>query len=105
MSVDPSVQIMTAYVVDDDGTELAWVERVKIGGGTQVVTVDGVPEERQHPSFWRYQVRLISPDRMVGDRLLDADTYDQAVAAAVEYGRKRLEHKSQAENLAEVLGL
>jgi hypothetical protein len=94
---------MVSYVLDDDGTELAWIERVKIGGGTQTVTVDGVPEERQHPSWWRYHVRLISPDRMIPDTLHEAETYDEAVAVGVAYGRRRIEHAGMVDELAKVL--
>jgi hypothetical protein len=101
--LDATVEIMTARVVDADGTELAWIERVRIGGGVQVVTVDGVAEERQHPTFWRFHVRLLSPDRMIPDQLRDTDTYDDAVELALQYAAKRIEHAGRIADLAEDL--
>lgn len=99
----PDVQIMIAHVTVDDGPPLAVIERVRIGGGTQTVTVDGVPEERVHPSFWRYHARLISPDRMIPDQLLETETYDEAVEVALKYADKRIEHADRLTALAEDL--
>jgi hypothetical protein len=94
---------MTARVVDADGTALAQIERVRIGGGTQTVTVDGVPEERIHPTFERWHVRLLSPDRMIPDQLLDAETYDDAADLALRYAAKRVEHAAAVAELADSL--
>jgi hypothetical protein len=97
------VQIMTARVVLPDGTAVAQIERVLIGGGTQTVTVDGVPENRVHPTFERWHVRLLSPDRMIPDELREAETYDEAVDLAIRYADKRAEHAAAIAGLAEGL--
>lgn len=97
--MDDAVQIMLANVTMPDGTVVANIERVLIGGGTQNVTVDGVVEVRQHPSFNRFHVRLLSPDRMIADQLLEADTYDQAVEIGLAYAEKRAEHAATIESL------
>jgi hypothetical protein len=91
---------MTAAVNAHDGTPLAQIERVRIGGGTQTVTVDGVPEERQHPTFFLFHVRLLSPDRMIPDQLCEAQTYDDAVELALKYAAKRVEHAARIDELA-----
>ena len=56
-----------------------------VGGGTQVVTVDGQPEDRVHPSSVVYHARLISIDLAQSDVIKDCDTWDAAVAAAEAY--------------------
>lgn len=98
--MSPELHIMIAHVTVNDGPPLATVERVKIGGGTQTVTVDGVPEDRVHESFYLYHVRLISPDRMIPDQLIETESYDEAVEAALKYGDKRVEHAARVEALA-----
>ena len=95
----PRVQIMVAYVVDDDSVPLARIERVTIGGGIRVV--EGEPQ--QHPTFERFHVHMLSPDRMIPDQLLDAETYDEAVDLAVAYGGKRIQHAAKVAELAESL--
>jgi hypothetical protein len=97
---EPQVLVTVASVRLDDGAEVARIERVTIGGGTQTVTVDGVPEERRHPMMQLFHVHLISPDRMIPDQLHDAQTYDEAVELALAYGRKRVEHAAQVDALA-----
>jgi hypothetical protein len=94
------VMITQARVSLDDGLAVALIEAVTIGGGTQVVTVDGVPEERQHPIFHRFHVRLLAPDRMVPDALHEAETFEEAVALASKYADKRAEHAARIEELA-----
>lgn len=96
----PELHIMIAHVTVDDGPPLAVIERVKIGGGIQTVTVDGVPEDRVHESFYRHHVRLISPDRMIPDQLVETEGYDEAVAVAMKYGDKRVEHAARVDALA-----
>jgi hypothetical protein len=99
----PTVTITGARVDLDDGTTVALIEAVTIGGGTQVVTVDGVPEERQHPTLHRFHCRLLAPDRMLSDQLLDAATYEDAVEAGLKYATKRAEHAQQLAELAAAL--
>lgn len=94
------VQIMTAQVVLDGGTAVAQVERIRVGGGIQTVTVDGIAEQRQHPTFVRHHARLLSPDRMIPDQLLEVDTYDEAVQLCLAYAAKRVEHATQIDALA-----
>ena len=99
----PDVQIMVANVVLEDGTVVANVERVRIGGGTQNVTVDGAVEVRQHPTFSRHHVRLLSPDRMIPDQLVETESYDEAVEIGLKYAAKRAEHAAQIDDLAAAL--
>ena len=94
------VQIMTARLQVDDVT-VATIERVLVGGGIRVI--EG--EEHVHPSFERFHVRLLSPDRMISDQLHDVETYDDAVELAERYRHKRAEHSAQLADLAEALKL
>ncbi len=100
MSDGPVVLITTACVNSPDGNPVAQIERVRIGGGTQVVTVDGVPEERVHPTLHRFHVRLLSPDRMISDQLCETDTYEEAVELSLRYAAKRVEHAARIDELA-----
>lgn len=95
----PDLQIMTSRVVVDD-QPVAQIERILMGGGTQTVTVDGVPEERVHPMFERFHVRLLSPDRMIPDELRELDTYEEACELALLYAGKRVEHAAAVADLA-----
>jgi len=79
---------------------VALIEAVTIGGGVQVVTVDGVPEERRHPTFHRFHVRLLSPDRMIADQLLETETYEEAVELGLVYAAKRAKHAQLVDELA-----
>jgi len=99
----PEVLIMSARVDTPDGSTAAFVEWVPVGGGSQTVTVDGVAEDRIHPSSSKYHVRMISPDRMVPDQLRDADTYDEACKLAVKYAVKLSEHAERVASLADDL--
>jgi len=90
---------MTASVLAEDGTPLANIERVRIGGGIRVI--EG--EEHIHPEFERFHVRLLSPDRMIPDQLHDVETYEDAVALAERYAAKRVEHAGRLADLAEDL--
>lgn len=94
--MDAEVQIAAARVVDANGTALALIERMTIGGGIRVI--EG--EEHQHPTFERFHVRMLSPDRMIADQLLEAETYDAAVDLAMTYAAKRIEHAARVDQLA-----
>lgn len=98
----PAVEITGARVTQD-GTEVAQIEAITVGGGTQVVTVDGTPEVRQHPTFHRFHVRLLSPDRMIPDVLREAETYEEAVEIATAYAGRRAVHAGKVAELAEAL--
>jgi len=92
-----------ARVELDDGTIVAVVEAITIGGGTQVITVDGVPEERVHPTFHRFHCRLLSPDRMIPDELRETETFDEATELGLAYAAKRIEHAASVAALADAL--
>ncbi len=100
MPDSPRVVITTARVELADGTPVALIEAVTIGGGVQVVTVDGVPEDRQHPTLFRHHCRLLSPDRMIPDQLLDVETYEEAVKIGLQYAARRVDHARQLGDLA-----
>lgn len=93
------VLVMTAQVQAPDGTPVALIERVTIGGGIRMV--EGEPQ--QHPTFERFHVRLLSPDRMIPDQLREVETYDEACELAEKYAAKREEHAAQVDALAETL--
>lgn len=95
------VQIMTAAALLPDGTIVASIERVRIGGGIRVI--EG--EEHTHPSFERFHVRLLSPDRMIPDQLHDVQTYEDAVDLAERYAVKRAAHAARVDELAKDLNL
>lgn len=98
--MEPTVTITGARVDLPDGTTVVQIDAVTIGGGTQVVTVDGVPEERRHPTLHLFHVRLLSPDRMIPDQLLEAETYEGSVDLALAYAAKRVKHAQQLSDLA-----
>jgi hypothetical protein len=99
---DPEV-LITAVEVRIDGRVAATVDAVDVGGGSQTVTVDGVPEERIHPSSRVFHVRFISPDRMLPDELREVDDYDLAVKLGVAYAEKLAEHADRLASLAQDL--
>lgn len=94
------VTVTAARVELDDGTEVARIDAVTVGGGVQVVTVDGVPEERQHPTFHRFHVRLLAPDRMIPDELREAEDFDAAVEIGRRYADLRTAHAAQVAALS-----
>lgn len=102
---EPTVSITSATVTIPDGTVVAYVEAVTVGGGTQTVTVDGVPEVRTHPTFHRFHVRLLSPDRMISDQLCEAETYEEAVEIGMQYAIKRVKHADKIKEIASDLRL
>lgn len=99
----PRVVITGTRVDLADGTTVALIEAVTIGGGQQTVTVDGVPEDRQHPTYYRFHCRLLSPDRMIADQLHETQTYEEAVDIGLAYAAKRAKHAQQLAELAEGL--
>jgi hypothetical protein len=94
------VVITSARVDAANGMLAALIEWVPIGGGSQTVTVDGVAEERTHPSSAVYHVRFVSPDRMVPDVLRAAGDYDEACELALKYAAKLNEHADRLADLA-----
>jgi hypothetical protein len=100
MPAKPGVVITSARVETAAGVPAATVELTEVGGGTQVVTVDGTAEERVHPLSRIYHVRLLSPDKMVPDQLREAVTYEEACALGVRYAAKMAEHQARVDELA-----
>jgi hypothetical protein len=95
--------VITAADIRVDGRVAATVDAVDVGGGSQTVTVDGVPEERIHPKSRVFHVRFISPDRMLPDELREVDDYDLAVKLGVAYAEKLSEHADRLASLAQDL--
>jgi hypothetical protein len=96
---EPNVIVVSARVDTTDGRPAAHIDLVDVGGGSQIVTVDGTAEERIHPTKTVFHVRLVSPDRMVPDELRETATYADACALARKYAT-RLE--ANADRLAEL---
>lgn len=97
------VVITGAEVRTGDGRLAASIDAVAIGGGSQTVTVDGVPEQRIHPVRHVFHVRLIAPDRMLSDDLREAGTYEDAVKIGVAYAGKLAEHADRLAALSDDL--
>jgi hypothetical protein len=100
---EPRVVVTGTNVELADGTVVAQIQAVTVGGGTQTVTVDGVPEERQHPTLHLFHVRLLSPDRMIPDELREAESYEDAVEVGLAYAARRVQHAQQVADLATAL--
>lgn len=101
--MEPEVLITSARVDAANGTVAAEIEWVPIGGGSQIVTVDGVAQERIHPSSFKYHARFVSPDRMIPDELREAASFEEACALAVKYAAKLNEHAARVASLADDL--
>jgi hypothetical protein len=97
---DPVVTITAARVDTGEGRAAAMLALIQVGGGTQVVTVDGTPEDREHPASQTWHVRLLSLDPMLPDRLETADSYEAAVEVATGYAVKLGAVVAQAAALA-----
>ena len=97
---EPEVVITAARVQSADGKAAAEIGLVEVGGGEQVVTVDGVKETRVHPRSTVYHVRLLSPDKFVPDQLREAGSYEEACALGVKYAAKVTEHAARVDALA-----
>ena len=96
------VVITGARVELADGTVVARIERVGIGGGVRTRTIDGVPVDTQEPLFERFHVRLLSQaGPLIPDQLAEAETYEEACAAGEAYAAKVAAH---AEKIAAVAG-
>lgn len=71
-----------------DGRVAAYLSLTPVGGGTQVKTVDGSPEEVTHPFSEVWNVHLISPDPMLPGKAVTAADYKAAVAAGEAWAKK-----------------
>jgi hypothetical protein len=100
LSPDPRVVITGAQVLTGDGRPAASIDLVEVGGGSQVVTVDGVPQERIHPASVIFHVRFLSPDRLISDELREAASYEEAVELGKAYAVKLAEHADRIAALA-----
>ena len=103
MTGKPAVVITAARVDTADGVPAATVELVDVGGGEQVVTVDGVPEVRVHPASAVYHVRLLAPTRMIPDELREESTFESAVKVAEDYAARLTKHAGAVASLADDL--
>jgi hypothetical protein len=99
-----SIRITAAEVALPNGTVVAYIEAIAVGGGTQVVMVDGKPEQRQHPLSHCYHARLLSQaGRMISDEIVDAETYEDACKAGEAYARKVQRNAKQIAELRDSL--
>jgi hypothetical protein len=99
--MEPTVTVTGARVDLDDGTTVAQIDAVTIGGGIRIVgQIDGAPVERADPTLHRFHCRLLSPDRMIPDQLVETESYEEAVAVGLKYAGKRAEHARQIAELA-----
>lgn len=81
--------ITNARVDCADGRVAAYLTLTPVGGGTQVKTVDGAPEEVTHPSSEVWNVHLVSPDPMLpGKAIAVTDGYDAAVKVGEAWAAK-----------------
>lgn len=94
-----SLEVMSARMRSSDGAVAATIDLVQIGGGTQVVNIDGALEDRVHPSRSVWHVRLLSPDRMIPDQLQEISDWDSAVDLATRYATK---YDEAAQRVAEI---
>lgn len=99
----PEVLITSARVDAANGKEAAIIEWVPVGGGKQMVTVDGTPEERIHPSSSTYHVRFVSADRTISDEIRDVASYKEACTLAIKYAEKLNEHADRIASLTDDL--
>lgn len=95
-----ALEVLSARVCSDDGRVAASIDLVQIGGGVQVVNVDGTLEERTHPARSVWHVRLLSPDRMIPDQLQEVDDWDTAVDLATRYAAKYDEAAARVAEIA-----
>jgi hypothetical protein len=96
-------EVTSARVMTLDGRLAATVDRVDVGGGSQIVTVDGTPEERIHPTSTVWHVRLLAPNRMLPDELREEPSWEAATKVAEAYAAKLDENASRIAELAENL--
>lgn len=97
--------IVTGARVDlDDGTTVAQIDAVTIGGGLRLIgQLHGVDVEEPDPVSHRFHCRLLSPDRMIPDQLRETNTYDEAVELALRYAELRTTHAEHVAQLADDL--
>jgi hypothetical protein len=98
-----AVVVTQARVDTADGRVAAYIDLVQVGGGSQTVTVDGVPEERVHASSSVFHVRLVSPDRMMPDQLREVDSYERAVKLGETYAGRLDDNAQRLADIAEDL--
>jgi hypothetical protein len=101
--MDAQVVIMSARVDTTEGVPAALIERVDVGGGEQIKTVDGKEEPFVHERSTVFHVRLYSPDKSFPDELRDAETYEDACKLGLAYAGKLSEHAQRIAKLAQEL--
>ena len=80
--------VTNARVETADGRVAAYLSLTPNGGGTQVKTVDGAPEEVAHPFSEVWNVHLVSPDPMLPGKAVTAADYKAAAAAGETWAKK-----------------
>jgi pantoate kinase len=96
--------ITSAVTTDSTGTVVAELDRITIGGGVRTVTVDGIAEDRTYDVTTVYHVRLLSQaGRQIPDELVEAATYDDAVALAEAFATKCDENADKIAALRQAL--
>ncbi len=99
-----SIVISGAQVELDDGTVVARIERILIGGGERTRMIDNVPETTTDPLFIRYHVRLLSQaGPMIADELELVETYKDACKVGEAYAEKVMANAEQIAALRESL--
>jgi hypothetical protein len=95
-----TVVVTGARVELADGTVVALIERIRIGGGIRTRTIDGEQVDEQQPSFERHHARLLSQaGPMIPDELVETETFEQACEAGEAYA------KSVTANAAQIAAL
>lgn len=98
-----NVEVTSARVLGPNGEPVALIDLVEVGGGSQIVTVDGQAEERVHPSSSVFHVRLIAPSRMMSDELREVATFAEAEKVAMRYAEKVAANAAKLAAIAEDL--
>lgn len=98
------VVITGAQVELGDGTVVARIERIGIGGGIRARTVDGEQVEEQQELFYRHHIRLLSQaGPMIPDQLEETETYAQACKVGQAYADKVAANQEKIADLTEAL--
>jgi hypothetical protein len=96
------VTVQSAFVNDDTGVEAARVERVDVGGGTVLKSMEEIladpssPAEVTHATSVVFHVTYVSVDPLLPNTVVDASSYDEACNLATDYANKVSKYKAGA---------